>query len=149
MSVKYLNLSINQIFQMLNSNLRCSVRLYLKLFVGFIYLICVCLHIVMSNTYYVVFCFVFLNLVCPMLPVSQNCPFLITPSVFCIVYLQYIFYNAVIIAKSFHVANGLWPLWILFYGFINPVINDFVSFPFSTIIISIINKQTWYDTDFS
>jgi hypothetical protein len=33
------------------------------------------------------FCFVFLCLVCPMLPVSLDCSFLITPSVFSNVYL--------------------------------------------------------------
>jgi hypothetical protein len=33
------------------------------------------------------FCFVFLRLVCPMLPVSLDCSFLIAPSVFSNVYL--------------------------------------------------------------
>jgi len=41
-----------------------------------IYVICVYLHIVVSNTYCVVFLFCFLCLVYPMLPVSLDCPFL-------------------------------------------------------------------------
>ena len=42
------------------------------------------------HTYCVVlcFCFVFLCLVCPMLPVSLDCPFLIAPSIFSNVYLS-------------------------------------------------------------
>ena len=35
------------------------------------------------------FCFAFLRLVNPMLPVSLDCPFLFAPSVFCNVYLEY------------------------------------------------------------
>jgi len=49
----------------------------------FIYVICVCLRIVVSNTYCVVF---FLRLVYPMLPVSLDCPFFIAPSVFSNIY---------------------------------------------------------------
>ena len=41
----------------------------------------------MSNTYCVVFYFVRLCLVYPMLPVVLDCPFLITPSVFSNVYV--------------------------------------------------------------
>jgi len=52
--------------------------------------LCVCLCIVVSNTYYVVFfCFSCLRLVYPMLPVSLDCPFFIALSVFSNVYLQY------------------------------------------------------------
>ena len=65
---------------------RCSVRLYLQLFVGGFMsylqkhvLICVCLRIVVSNTYCVVFLFVFICLVHPMLPVSLDCPFFYFP----------------------------------------------------------------------
>ena len=53
------------------------------------YVICVCLRIVVSNTYCVVFLFC-LSSSCvpyPMLPVSIYCPFLIAPSVFSNVYL--------------------------------------------------------------
>jgi hypothetical protein len=40
--------------------------------------LCVCLCIVVSNTYHVVFfCFACLRLVYPMLPVSLDCPFLL------------------------------------------------------------------------
>jgi len=47
----------------------------------------VCLRIVVSNTYFVVFfCFVCLRLVYEMLPVSLDCSFLIAPSVFSYVY---------------------------------------------------------------
>jgi hypothetical protein len=49
----------------------------------FVYVICVCLHIVVSYTYCVVICFVFLRL---MLPVSLDCPFFIVPSIFSNVY---------------------------------------------------------------
>ena len=62
-----------------------------------IYVICVCLRKVVSNTYCVVFLFFvfdfvfvfcfFLRLVYPMLPVSQDCPILIAPSVFSNVHL--------------------------------------------------------------
>jgi hypothetical protein len=52
------------------------------------YVICVCLRIVVSNTYCVVlsFCFVFLRLAYSLLPVSLNCPCLIAHSVFSNVY---------------------------------------------------------------
>jgi len=45
--------------------------------------VCVCLRIVVSNTYCVVFLFCFSS---SMLPVSLDCPFLIAPSVFSNVY---------------------------------------------------------------
>ena len=48
-----------------------------------VYVICVCLHIVMSITY----CVVFLRLVYPMFPISLDSTFLIAPSVFSNVYL--------------------------------------------------------------
>jgi hypothetical protein len=54
-----------------------------------IYIICVCLHIVVSNTYCVVFFFI-LSISLFLLPVSLDCPFLIAPSVFSNVYLHYI-----------------------------------------------------------
>ena len=47
-----------------------------------IYVICAYLRIVVSNTYCVVFCCVFLRLVYPMLLVSLDCPFLIATSVY-------------------------------------------------------------------
>ena len=50
-----------------------------------IYVICVCLCIVMSNTYCVVFCFS--PSYVPMLPVSLDWPFLILPSVLSNVYI--------------------------------------------------------------
>ena len=51
------------------------------------YRMCVCLRIVVSNTYCLCFCFVFLRLLYPMMEVSLSCPFLIAPSVFSNVYL--------------------------------------------------------------
>jgi hypothetical protein len=52
-----------------------------------IYVICVCLRIVVSNTYCVMYlCFVCLRPVYPMLPVSLDSPFLIAPSVFSNIY---------------------------------------------------------------
>ena len=62
--------------------MRCSVRLYLPLFVGglMFYLCCLCLfaHSGIQN----ILCCVFLRLVYPVLPVSLDCPFFIAPSVF-------------------------------------------------------------------
>ena len=53
-----------------------------------IYVICVCLHIVVSNTYCVVFlCFGCLRPVYHVLSGSLDCPVLIAPSVFSTVYL--------------------------------------------------------------
>jgi hypothetical protein len=52
---------------------------------------CMCvvfLRIVVSNI--LCFCFVCLRLVCPVLPVSLDCPFLIALSVFSNVYLQFL-----------------------------------------------------------
>ena len=51
-----------------------------------IYVICICLRVLVSNTYCVVFFFV--SRVYPILPVSLGCPFLIAPSVFSDVYYQ-------------------------------------------------------------
>jgi hypothetical protein len=50
--------------------------------------ICVCLRIVVSNTYCVFVLFCFSSSCVPMLPVSLDCPFLIAPSVFSNVYKQ-------------------------------------------------------------
>ena len=69
-----------------------------SLFVGglcFIYVICVCLRIVVSNTYCAVFLFVFSRLVfvcvssscVPYVASFLDCPFLISPLVFSNVYL--------------------------------------------------------------
>jgi hypothetical protein len=68
-------------------------RRYHILFTLFVFL-----RIVTSATHIVVcfvfcFCFVFiLCLVCPMLPLSLDCPFLIAPSVFSHVYFDYFYY---------------------------------------------------------
>ena len=66
---------------------RCSVRLYLQLFVGrrMPYLRYLCL-VVYNGVQHILWC-IFLRLVYPMLPVSLDCPFLIAPSVFSNVYL--------------------------------------------------------------
>ena len=61
-------------------------------FVCLIYVICACLHVVVSNTYcrFIVFWFyAFHRLVYSMLPVSLHCPFLIAPSVFSNVYFHF------------------------------------------------------------
>jgi hypothetical protein len=55
-----------------------SVTIFCSSVGGRIYVICVCLSIVVSNTYCVLFLFVFLRLVYPMLPVSQVSPFMIS-----------------------------------------------------------------------
>ena len=72
-----------------------------------IYVICVCLRIVVSNTYFVLFLFgfVFLPLVYSMLPVSLDCIFLIASSVFSNVY----FY--LIISRHMTVDNYWWIQW--------------------------------------
>jgi prepilin signal peptidase PulO-like enzyme (type II secretory pathway) len=57
------------------------------------YVICVCLCIVVSNTHCVVHFFIVLfvlRLVYLMLPVSLDCPLLISPSVFSNVYILYV-----------------------------------------------------------
>ena len=51
-----------------------------------LYVICVCWRIVG-----LCFCFVFLRLVYPMLPVSLDCPILISPSVFSNVYSELVY----------------------------------------------------------
>ena len=54
------------------------------------YLRYLCIVVSMSNTYNVLcFCFVFLRLVYPMLPISLDCPFLIAPSVFSTFFFTY------------------------------------------------------------
>jgi hypothetical protein len=55
-----------------------------------VYVICVCLRIVVSNTYCVCSCFGFRHLVYPMLTVSLDCSFLIALSVFSNGYLRII-----------------------------------------------------------
>ena len=59
----------------------CSVRLYLQLFVGGLmsYLCYLCLPT--YNGVQHIFCFAFLRIVYPMLPVSLDCPFFIVPFV--------------------------------------------------------------------
>jgi len=74
----------------LSSVLWCFIQFLhnnLQLFVGGLmaYLCCVCLHIVVSNTYCVMF---LLCLVYPMLLVSLDCHFLIAPAVFSNIYLN-------------------------------------------------------------
>ena len=73
---------------------RCSVRLYLQLFVGglmsylcyvsFFAYLCCSTHIVLC------FCFVFLRFLYSMFPVSLECPFLIAQSIFSNVYVRYV-----------------------------------------------------------
>jgi len=58
----------------------------MQLFVGGLVSYLCYLCIVVSNTYVLCFCFVFLCLVFPMLPVSLDGPFLIAHSVFSNVY---------------------------------------------------------------
>ena len=63
---------------------RCSVRLYLKLFEEELmsYLCYLCCYTYCGVQHNIVLCFAFLRLVYPMLPVSLDCPILITPSTF-------------------------------------------------------------------
>ena len=78
------------LFAMISAYTPCSVRVNLQLFVGhrMSSLRDVCLFAYSSvQQILVLFLFVFLRLVCPMLPISLDCPFLIAPSVFSIVYL--------------------------------------------------------------
>ena len=64
-----------------------------------------------------VFCFVCLRLVCPMLPVSLDCPFLIVPSVFSNIYCFCVFVNNLTLPlsiESMHIRHqvrvraGMW-----------------------------------------
>ena len=70
------------------SYLRCSVPLYLQLFVGGLmsYLRYLCLFVYSGVQHILCFCFVCLRLVYLMLPVSLDCPLLIVLSVFSNVY---------------------------------------------------------------
>ena len=72
--------------------------------VGVIYVICVCLRILVSNTYCVVFFvyFICLRLECPMLSVSLDCSFLIAPSVSLpFVYLKtFLVFSVVTVTRS-------------------------------------------------
>jgi hypothetical protein len=65
----------------------CSVRLYLQLFVGGL-LSYLCLFAYTRSGVGHTLCCVFLRLVCPMLQVFLDCPFLIVRSVFSNVYLM-------------------------------------------------------------
>ena len=62
--------------------------LFFTLFVNIFYVICVCLRIVVSNKYWVIFALCLSSSCAPLLPVSLDCPFLIAPSVFSNVYLK-------------------------------------------------------------
>jgi hypothetical protein len=62
--------------------------LFFTLFVNIFYVICVCLRIVVSNKYWVIFSLCLSSSCAPLLPVSFDCPFLIAPSVFSNVYLK-------------------------------------------------------------
>jgi hypothetical protein len=65
---------------------RCSVRLYLQLFVAKLksYLRYLCLfgYSGVHHILFCVFCFACLRLVCSILSVSLDCPFLIAPSIY-------------------------------------------------------------------
>jgi hypothetical protein len=68
------------IFITISTLKRCPVRLWFQEEDPcLIYVICVCLHIAVSNKYCVVFLFCFPRLVYPMLPVSLDCPFFDCP----------------------------------------------------------------------
>ena len=73
-------------------------------------IICVSLRSVGSNTYCVVFLFVLvLCLVCPMLPVSLDCPFLIAHSVFSNIYLQQLRVNNIVVCHWSYVERQTFP----------------------------------------
>jgi len=85
---------------MISALKRCSVLLYLQLFVGgsisYLRYLCLLTYSGVQHILCCVFCFV-LSYLClnsekaiflSMLPVSLECPFLIVPSVFSNVYLQ-------------------------------------------------------------
>ena len=71
---------------------RCLNRFYLQLFVGrlvfYLRYLCLFTYSGVLHISVLCFCFTFLRLVYPMLPVSVDCPFLIAPSVFSNVYLE-------------------------------------------------------------
>ena len=75
-------------FITISASKQCSVRLYLQLFVGGLmsYLWYLC-SLANSGVQHILCC-VFLRLVCPMLPVSLDCPVFIAPSVFSNFYLE-------------------------------------------------------------
>jgi hypothetical protein len=69
---------------------QCSVRLYLQLFVvgliSYLCYLCLLAHSGVQHILCCVFDLFFLRLVYPMLPVSQDCQFLVAPSIFFYVY---------------------------------------------------------------
>jgi len=75
---------------------KCSFPLYrqLLLYEGAcrIYVICVCLRIVVSNTYHVMFLICSLRLLYHMLPVSLYCPFFIAPC-YSLTFISLTYYN--------------------------------------------------------
>jgi hypothetical protein len=73
------------------------------------YLRCLCLCIVVTNTYCVVFLFCFSS---SMLPFSLDCPFLIAPSIFSNVYILYISLIGDKSTKYFAVVNWDWEIEI-------------------------------------
>ena len=93
-----------------------------------IYVIFVCLRIVVSNTYCVVFmlCFSSSCLLYPMLPVSLDCPFLIAPSAFSNLY----FIKHFIIRKSYFRITFL-SLFSSFFSFF----SFFAFFLFSLLLV--------------
>jgi hypothetical protein len=79
--------SINKIWALLQTN-RTSLKLNLSKVFGEVSVF-ILLVLCVALCFFVLFVFV-LYLVCPMLPVSLHCPFLIAPSVFSNVYLSYV-----------------------------------------------------------
>ena len=82
----------------ISTSKRCLVGLYLQLFL--IYVICVCLNIVVSNTYCVVLCFV---LVCLVSCVPYVASFSTLSILDCLFYLTFILTNTMYSAYLKHV----------------------------------------------
>jgi len=86
--LSYLDLSIRTMFGSSSPPVVCRRAHVLIMLFVFVWVKWCPIHIVLC------FCFVFFRIVYPMLPVSVDCPFLFSPSVFSNVYLSCVPYVA-------------------------------------------------------
>jgi hypothetical protein len=108
-----------------------------------VYVVCVCLRIMVSNTYCVVFCFFFLRLIYIMLPISLHCPFLNALSVFSrVYYLQNTVENLRIEQDESHWKLGVNSVALEGQEVPNPLFNTrYLNRPMICWIFNVIGEQ--------